>query len=160
MTATPFFYWLRRKVRPLTRALQFFLINSYYHDGKSQDLIYGTGCSFNNAIFNTASGKIYIGDSVIFGYSVMVLTGKHQFVEGRRISLNTNECSKQEVPLSGYDIQIGDGSWVSSGAILIGNAKVGKNSIVCAGAVVTKRFSDYSIIAGCPAVQIGSTLNL
>ena len=35
--------------------------------------------SLVNTIFNTSSGKIVIGDGVLFGHNCMVLTGKHNF---------------------------------------------------------------------------------
>jgi acetyltransferase-like isoleucine patch superfamily enzyme len=78
----------------------------------------------------------------------MVLTGSHQFSNGKRISLAHNSNNASDLPLSGYDIYIGDGSWVSSGAILTAKARIGKLSIVCAGAVVTKPFVDHAIVAG------------
>ena len=147
-------YWLRRKARPLSRLLHFFLINSYYLEGPSHKLHFGSNCSFNNAIFNTSSGSIHIDDHVIFGYNVMVLTGKHSFIDGRRVGLHSSNLTSAgllEVPPEGYDIKIGKGSWIAAGVILIGGSSVGKHSIVAAGSVVTKQFGDRLFIAGSPA---------
>lgn len=152
-------YWLRRKVRPLFRLLHFFLLNAYYLEGPRKKLIFGSNCSFNNAIFNTSSGSIHIDDQVIFGYNVMVLTGKHSFLNGRRLGLNSSDLTTsglQEVPTDGYDIKIGSGSWIASGVIMIGGCSVGKNCIIAAGSVVTKEFGDGLFIAGAPAKIIGT----
>mgnify|MGYP000375764292 CR=1 FL=1 len=146
-------YWLRRKARPLSRLLHFFLLNSYYLEGPDTKLQFGSRCSFNNAIFNTSSGNILIDDNVIFGYNVMVLTGVHNFVGGKRVGLSTDLTSAGllEVPTDGHDIKIGEGSWIASGSILIGGSSVGKHSIVAAGSVVTKQFGDHLLIGGSPA---------
>lgn len=153
-----FFYTLRRYLRPFTRKMQFFLINSYYVDGSLKRLSYGSNCAFNNAIFNTASGIISIGNDVAFGYNVLVLTGRHSFNKGMRRSLCDNNLSS-EVPSKGYDISIGSGCWIASNVIFIGNSSVGDNSIVFAGSIVTKHFPPNSKLAGVPARTIGSTLN-
>jgi acetyltransferase-like isoleucine patch superfamily enzyme len=49
--------------------------------------------------------------------------------------------------------------WVGAGAIILGGISIGSNSIVTAGAVVTKSFAENSIIAGIPAKSIGSTFD-
>ena len=64
------------------------------------------------------------------------------------------------MPSSGYDIRIGRGTWIASGAIITGGVTVGDNVIVAAGAVVTKDVPDFSIAAGIPARVIGDTRNL
>lgn len=148
-------YALRRYLRPVTRWLQFFLINSFYVDGPRSRLITGKNCAFNNAIFNTSSGAITIEDNVIFGYSVMLLTGRDLFEKGVRKSLSAPSISsKSEVPECGFDISIGNGCWIASGVIIIGGVTLGRNCQVYAGSVVTRSFPDGSILAGNPAKQL------
>ena len=62
-----------------------------------------------------------------------------------------------EVPESGYDIRICEGSVVYSGAIIVGGVTIGAHSIVAAGAVVTKSFPEQSFIAGVPGKRISDT---
>jgi len=62
-----------------------------------------------------------------------------------------------EVPSSGYDIYIGRGTWIASGAIITGGVKIGDNAIIAAGTVVTRDIPDYAIVAGIPARIIGDT---
>ena len=124
-------------------------------DGK---LTLGKNVSTMNTIMNTSSGNIIIGDNSIFGHNCMVLTGTHRFYNGCRASLSDIPYNVfPETPLSGRDITIGDGCFIGSGSILIGPISIGRNSIICAGAVVTKSFDELSIIAGLPAKKIGST---
>ena len=52
-----------------------------------------------------------------------------------------------------HGCQIGDGSLIGIGAVVLNHAKIGKNCIVGAGALVTegKEFPDGSMIIGSPA---------
>jgi maltose O-acetyltransferase len=133
--------------------------------GKHARVSVGERSALANTILNVASGDIKIGSRVIFSPNVMVLTGRHDFVNGLRVSVNPEYDngswggSELEVPSSGFDISIGDGVWVGAGAIILGGVSIGSNSIVTAGAVVTKSFAENSIIAGIPAKAIGSTLD-
>jgi len=104
--------------------------------------------------FNTRSGKIKIGKNTVFGEDVMLLTGKH---------LNIEEIDAIEdlhiVPLGGRDIIIGSNCYIGSGAILIGPVSIGDYAIVCAGAVVTKKVTAYSMVGGIPAKKIKELKN-
>jgi acetyltransferase-like isoleucine patch superfamily enzyme len=105
-----------------------------------------------NAIFNTRSGHIYIGAETVIGHGVMFLTGRHLFENGR-----LKAPRDEQVPDAGSDIRIGDGCWVASGAIVLGDVDLGAHSIVCAGAVVTRSFPPHSVVGGVPARVIGDT---
>jgi acetyltransferase-like isoleucine patch superfamily enzyme len=139
-----------------------YFYDTYFVSGSIDRLKIGERSALANTIFNVASGSITIGDRVIFGQGVMVITGRHEFRNGVRISLDPKEDDgswggNSEVPNEGFDISIGNGVFVASGAIILGKCLIGNNCIVAAGAVVTKSFPDYSIIAGIPARIIGDT---
>lgn len=108
-----------------------------------------------NAIFNTRSGEIHIGEDCVIGHGCMFLTGRHLFEKGR-LKLPRNE----QVPESGYEIRVGKGTWVASAAIVTGGVEIGEHSLVCAGAVVTHSFPAHSVLAGVPARRIGDTREL
>jgi acetyltransferase-like isoleucine patch superfamily enzyme len=116
--------------------------------GERSRLKTGKNVSLVNTLFNLSSGNIYIGDNTIFGHGCMVITGVHQFKDGRRKKLVTGG---DEAPLSGYDIKIGSGCWIASGSIIIGRVKIGHNVIVAAGAVVTRDIPDGVMVGGVPA---------
>lgn len=50
-----------------------------------------------------------------------------------------------------YDIIIGNDVWIGTGAIILGNIKIGNGAVVAAGTVVTKDVPDYAVVAGVPA---------
>ena len=157
---------IRPFIRPFIRFFMFFYYETSYTVGGNGNVILGEKVAVANTLFNVSSGSIYIGNYTIFGQNVMVLTGRHNFSKGQRAGLEhvKNSTSwgggEMEVPTSGYDIHIGEGTWIASGVIITGGLKIGNHVIVAAGAVVTKDLPDYSIAAGVPAVIIGDTRNL
>jgi len=124
----------------------------YVHEDESR-LHLGRGTSTMNTLFNTSSGHIYVGDYTIFGHNCLVLTGRHEFVAGRRKKLVSGG---PEAPPEGYDIRIGSGCWIASGAIICGGVTIGDNAIVAAGAVVTRDIPAGMFAAGVPARALRS----
>ena len=157
---------LRPILRPIVRWLLYFRYETHYVMGRSGKLHLGEKVAVANTLFNVSSGSIYVGDYSIFGQNVMILTGRHNFVGGRRAGLDEVMSGpswgggEKEVPLNGLDIHIGKGCWIASGAIVIGGVEIGDHSIVAAGAVVTRPVPSHSIVAGIPAAVIGDTRNL
>lgn len=125
---------------------------SYIHGSKDR-LFIGNRCSTMNTIFNVNSGIIQVGDDTIFGQNCMLLTGTHNFIDGKRISLSEN-LDIQEVPSKGRDIVIGNGCFIGSGVIIIGPVIIGDNVRIGAGSVVTKDIDSASFVAGIPAKLI------
>lgn len=162
-----FFSEMKRKLRPVMRPIVRFFLYYFYETsctvGSSGKLVVGKKVAVANTLFNLSSGSIIIGDYTIFGQNVMVLTGRHNFINGQRAGLDDVINGPQwgggelEVPSSGYDIQIGRGTWIASGAIITGGVKIGDNAIIAAGAVVTRDIPDHAIAAGVPARVIGDT---
>jgi acetyltransferase-like isoleucine patch superfamily enzyme len=122
--------------------------------GPRHRLQIGTGCSTMNTVFNTVSGTISIGDDTIFSLNCHVLTGTHQFWQGRRAGLSA-DAPIPETPDGGREIIIGSGCFLGAAAVVIGPVVIGNNVIVGAGAVVTKDVPDGSFVAGVPARVIG-----
>ena len=157
------------KIRPMMRSLIRFFLFFYYETsyvmGSGGKVVLGKKVAVANTLFNVSSGSIFISDYVIFGQNVMVLTGRHNFNKGQRAGLDLVKNSEawgggeSEVPSQGYDIYIGQGSWIASGSIITGGVKIGEHVIVAAGAVVTKDLPDHAIAAGIPAKIIGDTRN-
>ncbi|NOZ71209.1 MAG: acyltransferase [Chloroflexi bacterium] len=144
-------YFDRRVTNYLNR-LGFLTIHRYIVHGPAERLHLGNPPPKNNTFFNTRSGHIYVGDGVVWGYHCQVLTGLHLFEHGK-----LKQPKSEQVPTAGYDIRIGDGCWIASGAIIIGDVTISENSIVAAGAVVTKDVPPGSIVGGVPARIIGRT---
>jgi len=154
---------LRGPLRPIVRYLLYFVYSTHYVEGTGGTLTIGDRVGLANTYCNLSSGSISIGDRCIFGPNVMLITGRHLFTGGKRASLWVEHedlgwgGGPVEVPSSGFDIVIGEGSWVCAGAIVSGGVTIGRHAIVAAGAVVTKDVPDHAIVAGVPARVIGDT---
>lgn len=86
---------------------------------------------------------IVIGANCLISYCVHMRCDTHNF-------------SKQDIPIidqghSSEDIVIGDNVWIGYGAQIMSGVSIGDNSIVAAGAVVTKDVPANTIVAGVPA---------
>jgi acetyltransferase-like isoleucine patch superfamily enzyme len=100
--------------------------------------------SVNDALFNTESGTIFVGEHAFFGFRVLVLTGTHDVAE-------RGVARQEAVPSKGRDVIIEKGAWVASGAIVLGPCTVGESAVVAAGAVVTTDVPARTVVAGVPA---------
>jgi acetyltransferase-like isoleucine patch superfamily enzyme len=123
----------------------------YYCHGSEKRLHLGKHVSTMNTLFNVASGDIYIGDHTIFGHNCMVITGRHEFINGKRKYLTDKT---PDAPRNGYDINIGKGCWIASGAVITGGVVIGDNTIVGANAVVTRDIPSGVFAGGIPAEVI------
>jgi len=93
-------------------------------------------------------GNIEIGNNVMMGPEVVFYTQNHQFK-------NRNKTIIEQ----GYDeekkIVIEDDVWIGRRVIILPGVTIKKGTVVGAGAIVTKTFPEYSVIAGNPAKVIG-----
>lgn len=60
--------------------------------------------------------------------------------------------------LENLPVTVGDDVWIGSRVMILPGVKIGKGSIIGAGAVVTKDIPEYSIVGGVPAKLIRSRL--
>jgi acetyltransferase-like isoleucine patch superfamily enzyme len=98
--------------------------------------------------------KVYIGPRCHIGLvhlerEVLIAAGVH--IPSGPMTHGTADLTKpiQEQPQSRQKIRIGAGTWIGSGAVIM--ADVGRDSIIGAGAVVTKPIPDRVLAAGVPA---------
>ncbi len=107
-------------------------------------------CIPPSVYFNTASGKIKIGEGTSFGYDVKLVTGKHMTLDEAKDSGNDFHF----VPEGGRDIIIGRNCFFGTGAIIIGPVTIGDYTVVGAGSIVTKNLDSKSFYVGSPAQKI------
>jgi maltose O-acetyltransferase len=102
--------------------------------------------------------RIAIGERSTINHGV-VLSGRGGITIGKRVRLSTYATLESEllsvdaVPRShdARPIVIEDDVWIASGAIVVAGVTIGRNSVVAAGAVVTRDVPPGSLAAGIPA---------
>lgn len=157
---------MRPLARKLLKPILRYALDTPVVMGSNDRIHVGERAALANAILNVSSGHIYIEDRVIFTPNVMLMTGRHDFINGKRASVHPEHDDGSwgggaiEVPESGHDIRICEGTVVYSGAIIVGGVTIGAHSIVAAGAVVTKSFPEHSFIAGVPARRLCDTRDI
>lgn len=96
------------------------------------------GCYFQT----WGEGQIIIGDGSYIAPNVGFITQNHNMYD-----LNKHEKSE--------DIIVGKNCWIGMNSVILPGTTLGDNTIVGAGAVVTKSFPDGNcVIAGVPAQKI------
>ncbi len=113
------------------------------------NIIVGNGCFFNyNCTFLDIS-PITLGNNVWIGANVNLVTPEHPLLADERICQNYPD-GYHDLEFS-RPITIKDNCWICSGATITGGVTIGENSIVAAGAVVTKDVPQNVIVGGVPA---------
>ena len=95
----------------------------------------------------TCSGGIEIGDNVMMGPFVTIISTTHAHEP------NTAMWSQG---LDYGPISIGSDMWIGAGSTIVPGVTIGDGAIIGAGAVVTRDVEPFSIIDGVPARRIGS----
>jgi acetyltransferase-like isoleucine patch superfamily enzyme len=98
-----------------------------------------------------AAISVNIGNECLIGANVVIADTDFHAIDpiGRRFN---NDPEK----ISAAPVIIEDNVFVGTGAIILKGVRVGKNSVIGAGSVVTKNVPPNSIIAGNPAVLVRS----
>ena len=81
----------RNLARKLMRPFLKYFYDTHFVMGSPERLKIGERSALANTLFNVSSGNITVGDRSIFGQGVMVITGRHEFRNGMRISLDPKE---------------------------------------------------------------------
>ncbi|MBC8560071.1 acyltransferase [Fumia xinanensis] len=96
--------------------------------------------------------KIHIGDHVMTGPRVTMITGGHRYdIKERPMKSIGNE---EKLPENDLDIILEGDNWIGANATILKGVTVGQGAVIAAGAVVTKDVLPYSIVAGVPAKMI------
>ena len=96
-------------------------------------MFFNTGCSFQDR------GGITIGNGSLIGMNVTIATLNH----GLSLEIRNTTYPSPVV--------IGENVWIGSNATILPGVTIGDNSVVAAGAVVTKVVPENTVVAGVPA---------
>ncbi|MCR8985468.1 sugar O-acetyltransferase [Brevibacillus laterosporus] len=113
----------------------FMCFRPFYTDfGKNitigKNVFFNTGCSFQDR------GGISIGNGSMIGMNVTIATLNHG------LSLETRNIA--------YPSPV-ENVWIGSNSTILPGVTIGDNSVVAAGAVVTKNVPENTVVAGVPA---------
>lgn len=115
---------------------------AWFGDGRRIEIgarsMIGEDCRVNN---------VCIGKDVLMGPEVVILHRQHGSVS---LDVPIREQPMLEFP----PVQIEDGAWIGTRAIIMPGVRVGHDSIVAAGAVVTTDVPAFAVVAGVPARTI------
>lgn len=92
------------------------------------------------------TGRILIGDDVLFGPDIMVTAAGYRFNDGHPVT---------EQAMDEADVVIGNDVWIATGAVILPGVTIGDGAIVAAGAVVNRDVPPMTIVAGIPAKPVG-----
>lgn len=108
--------------------------------GKYVEIGDNTFINYNCTILDAS--RITIGNHVLLGPNVQLIGATHP----------TDPHIRNDALLEyGGNITIKDGAWLGAGCIILPGITIGENSVVGAGAVVTKDVPDNVVVVGNPA---------
>lgn len=121
----------------------FRLFPPFYTDcGKNitvgKNVFINSGCCFQD------QGGVEIGDNALIGQQVVIATLNHDLNSEKRADM---------IPAK---VTIGKNAWVGAHATILAGVSIGENSVVAAGAVVTKDVPPNTVVGGVPAKIIKS----
>lgn len=103
-------------------------------------------------MFLTTRAKIIIGDHVMFGPQVSVVTGNHiTDIPGRYM---TSFTDAEKRPEDDQDVIFEGDNWIGANSTILKGVTIGYGAVVAAGAVVSKDVPPFSYVGGVPAKVI------
>ncbi|MFV0563951.1 DapH/DapD/GlmU-related protein [Malaciobacter mytili] len=109
-------------------------------------IIFGDNCQINDYCHIAATEMIKLGNNVLIASKVYITD--HDHGDTSLDSLKMNPINR---PIVSKPVMIEDDVWIGEGAMVLKGVTIGKNSVVAAGAVVTKSIPPFSIVGGVPA---------
>ena len=101
-------------------------------------------------LFLSSNAKVHIGDNVMFGPRVTVITGDHRIdVSGKPMIAVT-----EKLPENDQDVVFEGDNWIGANVTILKGVTIGEGAVVAAGAVVTRSIDKYSIWGGIPARKL------
>ncbi len=113
---------------------------AFFHSGKDIGIGDYSGIGINASL----SGHITLGDYVMMGRDVVIMTRNHEFL--RTDIPMVKQGFREERP-----VVISNDVWIGDRVIILGGVHIGEGAIIGAGSVVTKNVPPYAVVAGIPA---------
>jgi len=111
-----------------------------------EGIIIGNNVGISANAFISVRGYIKIGDNTIIGPSVAIIAENHSF--------ETFETPIRLQKVIRKGIEIGENCWIGANVVILDGVKIGNDSVIAAGAVVTHDVPNSAIFGGVPAKLI------
>jgi maltose O-acetyltransferase len=112
---------------------------AYFGNGRRIIIGDNSGLGINSII-----EKATIGNNVMMGRDVIIMSSSHRY-DNCNIPMIFQGGKPEE------EVIIEDDVWIGHRAIILPGVRIGRGSIIGAGAVVTKDVPEFSIVGGVPA---------
>lgn len=105
-----------------------------------------------DGIYMCTNAPIIIGDHVMFGPRVTMISGDHRTnIKGRYMTDITDE---DKLPENDLPIILEGDNWIGANVTILKGVTIGEGAIIAAGSVVIRNIPAYSIAGGVPAKVI------
>lgn len=105
-----------------------------------KNIFFGSGVYANFNLSAVDDVAIYVGNHVMFGPNVTLITTNHPLEpESRKKGLQYSK-----------PITIGENAWIGAGAMLLPGVTIGENTVIGAGSIVTKDIPSGVVAVGNP----------
>ena len=104
----------------------------------------GDGTYIGHFLRLTAVGGVHIANEALIADRVYISDTNHIYED-------VTQPIKRQGLVDHRHVEIDEGCWIGIGAAIVGNLRIGRNSVVGANAVVTRDVPDHTVVAGNPA---------
>ncbi len=105
-----------------------------------------------NGLYMCANAPITLGDHVMIGPGVTIISGDHRIDVKGKYMMDVGEADK--LPENDQPIVLKGDNWIGANVTILKGVTIGEGAVVAAGSVVTKNLPDFSISGGVPAKVI------
>lgn len=107
----------------------------------------GRNVSINDFVHIWGAGGVTIGDNTLVAAHTIITSQTHDVEAlGRGALYRQTHLAKE--------VRIGKNVWIGSGAVILPGITIGDDSVVAAGAVVTKNVPSKTLVVGVPAKAV------
>jgi maltose O-acetyltransferase len=135
--------FLRRRVYPFASCGPDDLLMEGLWVEYPERLAIGDHVNVNRDCYINAGGGVTIGDWVLIGPRVCILSQNH-IIDSIAVPISLADDERKPVVL-------GDDVWIGAQATILPGVTIGAGAVVAAGAVVSRDVAERSVVAGVPA---------
>jgi acetyltransferase-like isoleucine patch superfamily enzyme len=119
------------------------------NENRIPELFIGNNTNIEQNVHIVCHSRIRIGNDVSITGNCAIVDVTHPYSD-----INNRVKIGARIQDDDSFVEIGDGSWIGYGSVILPNVRIGKYVVVGANSVVVKDIPDYSIAAGSPAKVI------